>query len=68
MIKPRTLIEWTEVFGVELFDLEGFPNLKGNGGISSIPITLETFLQGFSFCKAHFEDLKKSQVLAALLE
>jgi hypothetical protein len=67
MIRPRSLLEWSNVFGIEVEDLDGFPNLKSNGGIDTTPISLDTFVQGISFCCVGFKDIKRYEVLDELI-
>lgn len=67
MIRPRSLLDWSNVFGIEVEDLDGFPDLKANGGISTTLISLETFVQGISFCCIRFENVERYKVLDSLI-
>lgn len=66
MIRHRTLLQWSDVFGITVEDLDGFPNLK-NGGVYTTNLSLETFLQGISFCTIRWDNVERYKVLDALL-
>lgn len=65
MIHKRTLEKWSEIFGIEIEDLEGFPKAKSEG-LKTL-FSLEEFLQGISFCSIRWVNIERFKVLDALL-
>ena len=65
MIHKRTLLKWSEIFGIEMEDLDGFPTARDQG--LSVAFTLEEFLQGISFCTVRWVNLERYKVLDSLL-
>ncbi len=65
MIHKRTLLKWSEIFGIEMEDLDGFPTARDQG--LSVAFTLEEFLQGISFCCIRHVNIERFKVLDAIL-
>lgn len=65
MIYKRTLLKWSEIFGIEMEDLNGFPTARGR--VLTVAFTLEEFLQGISFCSVRWVNIERYKVLDDLL-
>lgn len=66
MIYKRTLEKWSEIFGIEMEDLEGFPTVNSTN-LKLRLFTLTEFLEGIPSCSVRFVNLERYKVLDALL-
>ena len=62
-MKTYTVLQWCNIFGIELVDNDGFRKLD----IKRDLITLDSFVEGISSCTIYPENVAKYSVLNALL-
>lgn len=61
-IKPRTVLKWCDIFGIELVDNDGFRGFD----INKTEITLDLFLEGINVCTINPIDRTRYCVLREL--
>jgi hypothetical protein len=59
IIKSYTVLEWCDIFGIELVDNDWFKSLTDK-------ITLETFLGGINECTIHSVNKERFKVFVSL--
>jgi hypothetical protein len=68
MIRKRTLREWSNLFGITLEDLDGFPRIRDNEhALWGTLVSLEEFADGVSSCCIRSDNRERYKVLDGLL-
>ena len=62
-MKTYTILQWCEIFGIELIDNDGFRGLE----LDKYPISLDLFVEGIVFCTINPKNRVKYAVLNDLL-
>lgn len=62
-MKTYTILQWCDIFGIELVDNDGFRGLE----LDKNPITLDSFIEGITICTIDILNKDKYSVLDKLM-